>query len=214
MARGDYITFIDSDDFVEDFYLEHLYQAAIKTQSDIVATNFSSFNEERQSFLFYHTAGSYFEQTYSVQEWLDKEGDMTHNLHLVFTFSPLKLFKRELFGSVRYPVGRLREDDATIYKLYLKAKQIHFINEGAYYYSQRQEGLSRNGMLTDIVGMVANAEERLALLVALGYDTTSHLKSYIARLKKCQADALWAGQIDLHRDLTAKLELYEQHRRM
>lgn len=40
-ACGDYVTFVDSDDFVDPAYLEHLYQAALQSGSDIVATNFS-----------------------------------------------------------------------------------------------------------------------------------------------------------------------------
>ncbi|HEL1908010.1 TPA: SP_1767 family glycosyltransferase [Streptococcus suis] len=212
-ARGEYITFIDSDDFVEDFYLEHLYKAAVSTGSDIAATNFSSFNEERQSFLFYHTKESYFQKVYTVQEWIDLEGDMKNNMHLAFTFSHLKLFKRELFGDIRYPVGRLREDDATIYKLYLKANQIHFTNEGPYYYSQRAEGLSRTVMLNDIATMISNAEERISLMVALGYNPAAQVKSYVERLKKCRGDALYAGQINLYRTICAKIDLFENYQK-
>ncbi|HFI0194937.1 TPA: SP_1767 family glycosyltransferase [Streptococcus suis] len=212
-AKGEYITFVDSDDFVEDFYLKHLYDGAIESGSDIAATNFTSFNEERQSFLFYHNEGNYFQTVYSVQEWLDLEGDMKNNMHLAFTFSPLKLFKRSLFGDIRYPVGRLREDDATIYKLYLKANQIHFTNEGPYYYSQRPEGLSRSAMLQDITTMISNAEERIALLVTMGYNPKAQIASYVARLEKCKADALYAGQIELYRTIRVKLELYDQFRK-
>ncbi|MFI3084979.1 SP_1767 family glycosyltransferase [Streptococcus sp. 2020WUSS089] len=212
-AKGSYITFIDSDDFVEDFYLEHLYQSAVASGSDIAATNFSSFNEERQSFLFYHTKESYFQKVYSVQEWMDLEGDMKNNMHLAFTFSPLKLFKRELFGDIRYPVGRLREDDATIYKLYLKANQIHFTNEGTYYYSQRAEGLSRTAMHDDIATMVSNAEERISLMVALGYNPAAQITSYVERLKKCRGDALYAGQINLYRTICSKIDLYEGYQK-
>lgn len=210
VANGDYITFVDGDDFVDENYLKDLFEAAVASNSDIAATNFSSFNEERQSFLFYQNSSNYFQKVYSVQEWFDLEGEAKNNMHLTFTFSPLKLFKRDLFGDIRYPVGRLREDDATIYKLYLKANQIHFTNTGPYYYSQRAEGLSRGEMLQDIAGMISNAEERIALMVALGYDPTRQIASYVERMKKCQRDALASGQIDLYRSLSAKLDLYRQ----
>ncbi|HFU4203503.1 TPA: SP_1767 family glycosyltransferase [Streptococcus suis] len=212
LARGAFITFVDSDDFVEDTYLEGLYTAAVQSGSDIAAVNFTSFNEERQSFLFFQNEDNYFERVYSVQEWLDLEGNMKNNMHLTFTFSPLKLFKRELFGDIRYPIGRLREDDATIYKLYLKANQIHFTNQGPYYYSQRAEGLSRTTMLDDIATMISNAEERLALLLALGYDTKAQLASYVARLEKCQKDALSAGQMELYQQISVKLDLYSSYK--
>lgn len=213
LAQGSYITFVDSDDFVEADYLENLHTALVKNEADISICNFNSFNEERKSFLFSITKEMYFEQVYTVEEWLNQENTAKNNLYLTFTFSPLKLFKRELFDGIVFPVGRLREDDATIYKLYLKAKKIAFINQGAYYYSQRSEGLSRNGMLDDIRSMISNAEERIALLVTLGYDVKEHVDSYIKRLKKCQADSLRAGQIQLYQDLTTKLDLIEQHQK-
>lgn len=210
-ANGNYITFIDSDDFVEDIYLEKLYKALRDNGSDISAVNFSSFNEERQSFLFFITSENYFEKNYNRQEWLDQENMARHNLYMAFTFSPLKLFKKELFEGIRFPLGRLREDDATIYKLYLKADQITFVNAGLYYYSQRQDGLSRTRMLDDIASMISNAEERIALLASMGFDVTEHVASYIARLKKCQTDSLQAGQIELYQELSAKLDLINHY---
>lgn len=214
LSRGDYITFIDSDDFVEDYYLQNLYTALIKNDADISVCNFNSFNEERQSFLFSITSDKYFEKVYEVEEWLNQENTAQNNLYLVFTFSPLKLFKKELFSGIYFPNGRLREDDATIYKLYLKANKIAFINQGSYYYSQRREGLSRNGgMLDDITSMISNAEERMALLVTLGYDVEQHIDAYIKRLRKCHADALRAGQIELYQHLTTKLDLITYHRK-
>lgn len=210
-AKGDYIAFIDSDDFIEKDYLKNLYQAAVQNQSDIAVCNFTSFNEERQSFLFSITSDMYFEKTYSVNEWLALENSPRYNLFLVFTFSCLKLFKRELFTGIFFPVGKLREDDATIYKLYLKANQITFINRGSYYYSQRKDGLSRNDMLIDIEGMIHNMEERISLLTTLGYDTVEQIDAYIKRLEKCQVDALKVGQISLYHQLSTKLDLIKHH---
>lgn len=212
-ANGAYVTFVDSDDFVEDYYLYELHRALVENGADISICNFNSFNEERQSFLFSITSEMYFEKTYTVEEWLNQENTARYNLYLTFTFSPLKLFKRELFDGVYFPVGRLREDDATIYKLYLKASKIAFINQGSYYYSQRSEGLSRSGMLEDIASMISNAEERIALLATLGYDVTEHRDSYIKRLRKCQADSLKAGQIGLYRQLSTKLDLIEHYQK-
>lgn len=213
LAKGEYVTFIDSDDFVEATYLELLHKALVTNHSDISVCNFTSFNEERQAFLFSITSEMYFEKTYSVQEWLRQENQGRHNLHLVFTFSPMKLFKRSLWEGIAYPLGRLREDDATIYKTYLKAKRITFINQPLYYYSQSPTGLSRNVMREDIVSMVSIAEERIALLLALGYDVTEHLDSYIKRLKKCRDDALSSGQIEVYQHLQNKLDLIDNHQK-
>lgn len=213
LSTGEYLTFIDSDDFVEDVYLENLHQTLVKNDADISICNFTSFDEERKAFLFSISAQMYFEKTYSVQEWLRQESTGANNFHLVFTFSPMKLFKRSLWEGIRYPIGRLREDDATIYKTYLKAQRIAFINQPLYYYSQSPTGLSRNIMQEDITSMISIAEERLALLVALGYDVTEHLGSYQKRLEKCQIDALNSGQIELYQQISSKLDLLQYHRK-
>lgn len=211
LARGRYITFVDSDDFVELDYLEKLHQTLVKNEADISICNFNSYNEDRRSYLFSITPAMYFEKVYSVEEWLNQENTAKNNLYLTFTFSPMKLFKKELFDGVFFPVGRLREDDATIYKLYLKANKIAFINQGSYFYSQRSEGLSRQTMLKDIETMISNAEERIALLVAMGYDVSHHIDSYKKRLAKCKVDALRAGQIHLYNQICAKLDLIQHY---
>ena len=211
-AQGDYVTFVDSDDFVEESYLEHLYTALHKNDADIAICNFTSFNEERQSFLFFLKSEDYFEKIYTVQEWLGQETMARYNMYLVFAFSTLKLFKRELFEGIYFPLHRVREDDATIYKLYLKAKRIAYINEGTYYYSQRSDSLSHTVMQADIATMISNAEERISLLALLGYDISQLVVSYLQRLYKCQKDALNAGQIELYAQLSTKINLYEHYR--
>ncbi|MBF0843756.1 glycosyltransferase, partial [Streptococcus danieliae] len=52
LAQGEYLTFVDADDFLETTYLEVLYQSLVEHDADISICNFTSFNEERQSFLF------------------------------------------------------------------------------------------------------------------------------------------------------------------
>ncbi|AXJ14011.1 SP_1767 family glycosyltransferase [Streptococcus pluranimalium] len=213
LAQGQYLTFVDSDDFVETTYLEHLYETLVKNKADISAVNFTSYNEERHTYMFFQTKDSYFEKNYSIQEWLDLEGESKYNFHLVFTFSPMKLFKRELFNYVRYPVGRLREDDATIYKLYLQANKIAFSNEGSYFYSQRPEGLSRGTMREEVASMISNAEERIALITSLGYHPQKAIEYYVSRLERCQEDALRMGQMATYYEISAKLDLYRNHKK-
>lgn len=212
LVTGDYITFIDSDDFVDKLYLEVLYKSLTENDADIASGNFASFNEERQTFLFFTTEETYFEKVYSPQEWLDQENNPRHNLFLTVIFTPFKLYKRELWEDIEYPVGRVREDDAIIHKLYLRCQRISFVNSAIYFYSQHENSLSKTVMQKDIATMISNAEERIALMAAMNYDISEHVKSYHKRLEKCLEDALNAGQIALAKDIKVKLNLLEKGR--
>lgn len=212
LATGDYITFIDSDDFVDKLYLDVLYKSLTENDADIASGNFASFNEERQAFLFFTTDETYFEKVYSPQEWLDQENNPRHNLFLTVIFTPFKLYKRELWENIEYPVGRVREDDAIIHKLYLRCQRISFVNSAIYFYSQHEDSLSKTVMQKDIATMISNAEERIALMAAMNYDISEHVKSYHKRLEKCLEDALNAGQIALAKDIKVKLNLLEKGR--
>ena len=212
LVTGDYITFIDSDDFVDKLYLEVLSKSLTENDSDIASGNFASFNEERQTFLFFTTEETYFEKVYSPQEWLDQENNPRHNLFLTVIFTPFKLYKRELWEDIEYPVGRVREDDAIIHKLYLRCQRISFVNSAIYFYSQHEDSLSKTVMQKDIATMISNAEERIALMAAMNYDISEHVKSYHKRLEKCLEDALNAGQIALAKDIKVKLNLLEKGR--
>lgn len=212
LATGDYITFIDSDDFVDKLYLEVLYKSLTENDADIASGNFASFNEERQAFLFFTTDETYFEKVYSPQEWLNQENNPRHNLFLTVIFTPFKLYKRELWENIEYPVGRVREDDAIIHKLYLRCQRISFVNSAIYFYSQHEDSLSKTVMQKDIATMISNAEERIALMAAMNYDISEHVKSYHKRLEKCLEDALNAGQIALAKDIKVKLNLLEKGR--
>lgn len=212
LATGDYITFIDSDDFVDKLYLDVLYKSLTENDADIASGNFASFNEERQAFLFFTTDETYFEKVYSPQEWLDQENNPRHNLFLTVIFTPFKLYKRELWENIEYPVGRVREDDAIIHKLYLRCQRISFVNSAIYFYSQHEDSLSKTVMQKDIATMISNAEERIALMAAMNYDISEHVKSYHKRLEKCLEDTLNAGQIALAKDIKVKLNLLEKGR--
>jgi glycosyltransferase, SP_1767 family len=210
LARGRYVSFIDSDDFIDESYFKTLHNSIIEQKSDIAICNFTSYSEERHSYLIFVTKDDYFEKNYSPEEWLQQENNPRQNLFLTVLFPVTKLYKRELWDGIEFPVGKVREDDATIYKLYLRAKKISFTNVGTYFYSQRPDSLSHTVMLDDIESMITNSEERLALLAALGYDLTEHIDSYTKRLEKCQTDALNAGQIALYKRIKVKLDLIKQ----
>lgn len=132
IAKGEYIGFVDSDDWVDADMYEVLFkgveeyeaQIAICGYYDIVDNNFREVREE-------HTT-------------LCNRDEAIHHLILDRTFTNHvwnKLYKRELFDGVLFPYGRAFEDIATTYKLFEKARNIVCLNSSKYYYLRRQDSI-------------------------------------------------------------------------
>jgi len=132
IAIGKYLFFIDADDYLNSDNIETLYKNLIENDSDI-------------------SASGHIYETYIVQEnKCAKESyvaDSEEALKRLFTGNNLfvviwgKLFKKELFEEIRFPVGKINEDVATLYKLIHKANKISNINKPGYHYVQRQNSL-------------------------------------------------------------------------
>ena len=133
-ARGEYIMFVDSDDWVRSDFCRTAYSCAIKNNSDLV--------------MFCHkVVRSPFEATYGRRTDLT-EGNKTWQeavdllLGSVNVYSWNKIYKRSLFEGIRYPEGRLFEDQPVTWKLIYKAQNVYFTNEVLYFYYMRGSSIA------------------------------------------------------------------------
>jgi len=129
---GDYIAFIDSDDYLDLNYFEILYEMLVKSKADLaiccckLVYDNSSYPKKR---------GHTYIRTVDTEEALKLLLYQTS-----FDTEPwCKLYKAELFKDIRFPEGRIYEDLATIYKVFNKCNKIVFTEEMKYYYLQRTD---------------------------------------------------------------------------
>lgn len=125
IANGKYITFIDSDDYIDKRFIEKLLYSALKFNADIIQCDNS-----RKSNLI----GSGSNKATSITGLAAFEKLMRYK-----TISPTawaKLYKLSLFknNGLSFPIGRLHEDTALLYKLIYFSKQIVCISSTLYYY--------------------------------------------------------------------------------
>lgn len=128
VARGAYITFIDSDDVIHPFYLEHLLRGLISHDADICMCWFQKFEKD---------------PVYSIDQPYSEKRLMTgkeacsfigSSKNRVSTAAWMKLYKTSLFSGIEYPVGRIHEDEATTHKLLYRAKKVVELDEDLYCY--------------------------------------------------------------------------------
>lgn len=106
---GNYVTFVDSDDWIEQDYVETLYKKIVEYQADIAVGNYYSFNESEGMFYFNILGDSYYEKVYdnvSIFENLYETQEMK-SFALISAWG--KLYKARLFEQLRFDIGKLGE---------------------------------------------------------------------------------------------------------
>ena len=131
IASGDFLTFIDSDDFVAKNYVELLYNGVFKFDADISIATFCTFSKEDELKIYCNDLP--FEEI-AKEECFRRYGALKAELSMSFISACNKLYKKDLFVSVRFPVGKLYEDAFTTYKLIDKTKKIVFTPTQLYFY--------------------------------------------------------------------------------
>ena len=134
VAKGEYITFIDSDDYVSPVYVEYLYRAASKNKADICICDYCKVPD---SYAEQSPANIVSEKTYSNVETIKEAYQpIQHGMEFLACG---KLYKTTLFYNygITYPVGKLHEDMFTTYRLMYYANKAVFIDAVLYYYRSR-----------------------------------------------------------------------------
>ena len=119
IAKGKFITFVDSDDFMEENMIEHLYQKCIEYDADIsiCACKRCNKNDTLETVNLIQTENSEYEYS-----GIEKMGCYL-NGKIISPTAWGKLYKTSLFEEIFYPIGKYHEDIFTTYKLIDKAKK-------------------------------------------------------------------------------------------
>lgn len=130
-AQGEFLTFIDSDDFVAENYVEVLYNGLLKFDADISIATFCTFSKEDELKISCRVLP--FEEI-AREECFRRYGALKAELSMPFISACNKLYRKDLFASIRFPTGKLYEDAFTTYKLLDIAKKIIFTPSQLYFY--------------------------------------------------------------------------------
>ncbi|WP_270504839.1 glycosyltransferase family 2 protein [Eubacterium limosum] len=139
IAQGEFITFIDSDDWVCPDYIEILYNNLVDHSLDISICNYIDVSSYEIDQIRSNN------QNVNVFTNLEALEQYFTEFSTPFVVSWGKLYKVELFENIRFPEGKIHEDEFTTYQLLFNAKKIGFINEPLYYYFQRNDSIMGNG---------------------------------------------------------------------
>lgn len=127
----EYIVFIDSDDWVSDDYLEKLYDAAEQNGSDLAVCAIKNVYDESWK-------GEDFKDEDLECETVDKLTALKRiRAKWSFVVAWNKLYKASIFNNVRYPVGKIHEDEYVIHRIIQECEKVTAISDKLYYYFHR-----------------------------------------------------------------------------
>ncbi len=137
MAKGEFLTFIDSDDLVAPEYLNRLYRSIKSSAAEISICNMLPFKDG--------SSPQIEEQNSNDSKRIISGRDACLSIYRMDGTVPImawgKLYKSSLFNGIRYPVGLIHEDDATTPKLFYLANKIAQIGDKLYLYRSRADSI-------------------------------------------------------------------------
>lgn len=125
-AQGRYLGFIDSDDYISEDMYEMLHRLIVQENADVAACS------------MYHCYYDHIEPPKVPEECMVVDSEQAIAMMLeskkVSVNAVNKLYKREMFHKVRYPVGKLSEDAFVVVELFAQAKKVVISTVPKYYY--------------------------------------------------------------------------------
>lgn len=142
-AHGEFVCFIDSDDFIAENFLELLLKRMKEDNSDICACNFYFYYSNKKIVQNRSKNNIVLSNKEAIRDFL-LNGEQVE----VMTWN--KLYKTELFkkNNIVFPFGKINEDNFTTYKLLYYSKRISIISECLYYYVQRDGSIMNKSFNT------------------------------------------------------------------
>ena len=130
-ANGEYIAFVDSDDFVDVTMFEKMYNLARKNNCQVAVCNLIKYSEKSNKY----EANNFIKKNKVVI--IEEEQDFISSCR---SFACNKIYKKELFNNIKFPKGQVFEDSSIIYNILFESKKIVLTNEDLYYYRIHREG--------------------------------------------------------------------------
>lgn len=173
-SSSQWLNFIDSDDWVHPEYLQRLLDAAVTMDVSVSICG------------YVQTAGE--EPEVNIDDlapvlWNTEDYFVKHNVNATVAWG--KLYRKECFAEIRYPVGKLHEDEFTTYKVLFAYEQLTVIVAPLYSYFVNINGITKSGMTRYRMDGFIAIEEQIDNLQRAGFDRASRAQicKYVLKVR-------------------------------
>ena len=176
IAKGEYIGFVDSDDYIESDMYEVLYNLLKQYNVDVSICNFYTVSQGKIAIKNADNGIKEYNRIEILKEiLLDND---------IQSYAWNKLYKRELFGEIKYPVGKKYEDIGTTFYLLEKCNKVVVTGKPEYYYINRQDSIVNNVTETKITDYIELIMQRYDYIEENIKELSNYNKNYLKRILK------------------------------
>lgn len=177
LVKGEYVTFIDADDWVEENYLELLHQSLKENNADISVSTYKKFDVDTNLFYLHAFQINESNQVFTQKELVEKLPQL-ERITESFEIIGGKLVKKSLLLGIQFNERtQLSENMEFWFKLYLLSNRIAFVNKEIYNFRLQDSEARKLYNAKNYVDDIRVRMDRIPLLVAKGYDTKPYLEN-------------------------------------
>ena len=159
-----WLSFVDSDDWVQPNYLEALYEAAKREKVDISICGFVK------------TLGDAIPKSDVITESKQPTEQFYIEKTINATIVCGKLYKKECFQNIRFPVGKIHEDEFVTYKILFHYEYVAVIDQPLYVYFQNSDGIMHRVWNPQRMAAFDAAEEQIDYFLDHHYENVAKIR--------------------------------------
>lgn len=201
-ARGEYLTFVDPDDWIHEELVEHLLSLAMESGAEVAICDLRRTFDDNVA---YHHAAA---EATTILETDDALRRYAGPTTLQMSGSWAKLYAAHLFAGIRFPTG-VSQDVATIHKVVAAANRVAISERQLYYYFMRPGSATHSEQRVDqLLDRVAALQEQAAFFEARGLpEVSAHCsKRIFLILRQLRSRVAASGDRRLLRKLTEDIK--------
>ena len=130
VATGDYIGFVDSDDYISPVMYEKLLKASDENDADLVICGVEKVDEYGNAIT---------DQCNELASGVISKKEAFNIWFCVTVWN--RIYKANVFKNIRFPLGKLHEDEFVAHLVYENSSKIYFIPDKLYFYLQRTDSI-------------------------------------------------------------------------
>jgi len=161
-STGEYISFVDSDDYVHPDFIKYLYSKLIENDCEISICSFVGTDR------WEYSKDINWEEKVDIYDKRQILNEFYSDMHGAIIMLWNKLISRKCIDGIRFDDGYIHEDEGTTFKFLYNANRIAFCHEVLYFYYDRRGSITGNPYSAKRLDILKAYENRIAFYEAHG----------------------------------------------